>query len=208
MEQHFNTRQRIRARFLRTCLALSGSALLLGACASTETPSEQAPRTASGRISSEITASAEVVSVDARTRGIVLRRQDGSTFKVQAGDEVRNFAQIRSGDMLRVRYAETLDARLLPAGSSLEPAEAAVAAGRAEAGAKPGGIAAAGVSFRARVESIDRERSIIVCSLFSGERLERYVGTAEGRAFIAKLKVGDVVQFEYAEALAVSVDSL
>jgi len=79
---------------------------------------------------------------------------------------------------------------------------------RAKAGAKPGAGVGAGISVRAKVESIDRERDIVVCSLASGEMIARRVLTPEGRGFVKTLKIGDTVQLDYTEALALSIDKL
>src|SRR5262245_66534449 len=54
------------------------------------------------QITSEVTAKAEVVAVNPATRIIALRREDGSLFQVMAGQDVRNFAQIKRSEERRV----------------------------------------------------------------------------------------------------------
>jgi hypothetical protein len=157
-------------------------------------------------LTNEFTAMAEVVALSPTTRIITLRRDDGSMFQVKAGQDVRNFAQIKAGDMLRVQYRETLAASLRPAGETAMPVEAGAAAARSKAGEKPAGGVGVGVRVRAKVESIDRERDIVVCSLASGEVIARRIVTPEGRGFVKGLKVGDTVQLEYTEAVALSID--
>jgi hypothetical protein len=63
-------------------------------------------------------ASATVVSVDASTRVIQLKGEDGRTGAFTAGPEVRNFAQIRTGDKVIVSYYRGITAQVLPPGSA------------------------------------------------------------------------------------------
>jgi hypothetical protein len=197
----------------RSGTALSLLALLaLGGCQADQAlqPPPQ-PRSGSAeraQIASEVAATAEVIALDAAARLVTLRREDGSSFRVKAGDEVRNFAQIAVGDKLRVRYRETLSALLLPRDADPGRAEAALAAARAERGAKPGAGLGAGFSLRVRLESIDRENEIVVFSLPSGELMARRVVTPEGREFVAGLELGDLVQLDYTESLVLSLEEL
>ena len=187
------------------------SLLALCACKTSKdtTPGSADPdRVEKAQITNEVTAKAEVVAVNPTTRIIALRREDGTLFQVVAGPEMRNFAQIAAGDTLRVQYRETLAASVRPAGETATPVEAGAAAVRAKAGAKPGAGVGAGISVRAKVESIDRERNIVVCSLASGEMIARRILTPEGRGFVKTLKIGDTVQLDYTEALALSIDKL
>jgi hypothetical protein len=190
---------------------------LLVLCACKSTPKEPTTQPAAAvdpnrveraQITSELTAKAEVVAVNPTTRIIALRSEDGSLFQVMAGQEVRNFGQIAAGDTLRVQYRETLAASIRPASEAAVPVEAGAAAVRAKPGAKPGAGVGAAISLRARVESIDRVRDIVVCSLASGEMFARRVMTPEGREFVKVLKIGDTVQLDYTEAVALSIDKL
>lgn len=196
-----------RSAFLsRSCLL---PVLLVGlaACKSTqnEPPAPPPPLGQRAQVTNEFEAAVQVVSVDAAARRIVLRREDGNELGLTLGEDVRNFAQIAAGDVVRVRYQETLVAEKLPAGTDIQATEGAFAAGRAPAGAKPGAGAAAAISVRVRVESVDREHDIVAFSLASGELLARRLRTQEGRAFAASLKVGDLVQLAYAEGVAIAV---
>lgn len=201
-----NTR---RAFLSRSCLL---PALLVGlaACQSTqnEPPAPPPPLGQKARVTNEFEAAVQVVSVDAAARRVVLRREDGNELGLTLGEGVRNFAQIAAGDVVRVRYQETLAAEKLQAGTDIHAVEGALAAGRAPAGAKPGAGLGAALSIRVRVESVDREHDIVAFSLASGELLARRLRTQEGRAFAASLRVGDLVQLDYAESVAIAVQEL
>jgi len=182
--------------------------VMLGACATDMFGTTEEHALEPVEISHEFTATAEVVGLNEAKRLIMLRRDDGSIFNVQAGDEVRNFKQIELGDSLRLRYRESLTATLLPAGQSSTGADIAVAAGRAQPGAKPGAGMGISVNLRVRVESIDTENDIVVFSPASGELIAHAIVTPEGRAFVKELHVGDTVQLDYTEALALSIEEL
>ena len=193
--------------------SIAAAALLLAACKSSNTESAAeadaaAKAPARVELKSEYTATAQVVSVERADRILTLRREDGSLLVVQVGATARNFDQVVPGDAVRIRYAESLAAERRPAGDTSLPAVAATAAGRTEAGAKPGAGIGAAASVRVKVESIDLAHDLIVCSLASGELVAHRFATSQGRQFAKGLKVGDVVQLDYDVAVALSVEEL
>lgn len=195
---------------LRSRLAPLVFSLVLSAaagCRSSGTPAPT-PEGVPTTLVNEFTVGAQIVALAPAERGLTLRREDGTSFDVQVDAAVRNYEQLAVGDTLRVRYRESLSATKLPAGSSARPAEAAFAAGRAEPGAAPGAGVGLAVRLRVRIESIDRDRALVVFSLASGELIARNLRTPEGRSFVAGLFVGDVVQLDYSESLALGVDKL
>lgn len=211
----------ITLRSVGTTNFVLGSLLALCACTSSQpaapasepTPAPAAapaaaatPRTGQAQVTNEFFASAQVMAIDAAQRLITLRREDGEFLQIKAGEEVRNFAQIAVGDKLRVKYAESLRATLLPAGAGAQAAEGVLAAGRAEAGAKPAGALGYAITVRVKIESIDRERDLVVFSMESGELVTHRIATPEGRKFVSGLKVGDAVQLDYSEGLALSIE--
>jgi hypothetical protein len=189
-------------------LAASTLALLLATgCESTSsTKASTKPTTppAPVEISNEVTATAAVTAVDASTRIVTLRREDGSMFQVMCGPEVRNFDQIAAGDTLKVKFKESIRASM--AGSGGPDAGAGVIAARAPQGGQPGAAVGVGASVRVKIESIDKERDIVVFSLPSGELISHRIATPEGKVFVNGLHVGDRVQLDYAQAVAITVD--
>ena len=182
-------------------LLLLGSLLMSGACQSPSGPKQ-------AELVSEYMAMAKVVDVNAATRILTLQREDGRLVLLLAGDEVRNFDQIDVGDQLRVRYEESLTATRM---SSLTEAGATiggVAAAVAEKGEKPGAGIGVLMSMMVKIESLDPKNDIVVFSLDTSELIAHRVETPEGRAFVKGLKLGDVVQLDYAEGLAISVEEL
>lgn len=187
-----------------------GSVLALAGCRSTQSGGDQADRDGPPSVSltNEFDATAEVVEVDRAGRTVTLRRGDGRLLTLRVGPGARNFDQVAPGDQLRVRYEETLAASLRPAGDTARAVEGALGAGRSEAGAMPAGGVAMAASVRVKIESIDEPHDIVVFSLASGELIAHRLATPEGRSFVADLRVGDVVQLDYATGLALSVEKL
>jgi hypothetical protein len=190
--------------------ALFGALLMLGACQSNKPTPQMAPPVAPthATISNEFSATAEVATVDAKTRVVTLRREDGGLVQVKCGEEVRNFAQIAVGDTLHVRYKESLEATLRPAGETAEPATAVATSVGAEPGATPAGGVGVAISVHVKIESLDLEHDIVVFSLASGELFARRVITSEGREFAKGLKIGDTVQLDYTEVLALAIEKV
>ena len=190
--------------------ALIGASLLLGACQAKEAaPPAAAPVTVThATISNEVSGTVTVASVNAKTRVVTLRREDGALVEVKCGEEVHNFAMIGAGDTLHVRFVETLEATLLPAGEPAEAASGAVATTRAEAGATPAAGAAVLVTARVKVESVDLANDIVVFSLASGELSARRLVTPEGKEFAKGLKVGDTVQLDYSQLLGLALEKV
>ena len=190
--------------------ALVGTLLMLGACQSKEAAAPPASDTAPthATISNEISGTAAVVSVDAKSRVVTVSREDGLLVELKCGEDVRNFAEIAVGDTLRVRYAESLDATRLPAGGSAEPVTAVSTTVGSEPGAAPARGMGVAISATVKVESVDLEHDIVVFSLASGELSARRVVTSEGREFMKGLKVGDTVQLVYTEVVALLIEKV
>jgi hypothetical protein len=194
-----------------------GTLVALAACASesshTAVKAAPAGTTVSSagthtQISDQLSATATVVALDKAQRLVTLRGDDGRVFQIKAGDEVRNFDQIAVSDQLKVKYKVTLSATLLPAGEAQSAPVGGVVAARAAPGEKPAAGMSAMVSVRVKVASLDPAHDIVVCTLPSGELVAHKVATDEGRAFVKHLKPGDLVQLDYSEALALSVEEV
>lgn len=198
-------------------ILLPGTLLVLGACQTDQSrpPSpppasyeKQYEKPQRAELSNEFDATAEVTAIAPAERVVTLRREDGTLFEVKAGEGVRNFDQIAVGDALRVRFKEVLSASKLPPGESVRSGQAALAAARAKPGAKPGAGVGMGVSLRVKIESVDREHGIVVFSLASGELIAHRLQTSQGKEFAKSLAVGDVVQLDYGQALALTVEKI
>src|SRR6185436_10566964 len=121
---------------------LVGALLAAAACkggppeATSDQTSSSPPKPA--EVANEFTAAAKVVSIAPAERRVTLLRDDGSQFEVKCDESVRNFDQVKVGDLLRVRYRETIAVRLCGPGEKMDTVQGALVAGRALPGEKPG----------------------------------------------------------------------
>ena len=203
-------KQEYACNLLRPCAQLLVVAALVAGCKQTEEKPEPKPppareMPAPAQVVEDVQISAKVVSVDPATRKIQLKIPDGGNIEVEAGPAVRNFDQIKVGDTVDVKYTQALAVAMLPPGQAAKPDSGMVVSGRAEAGARPAGGLAAGISMTVRIESVDPEGKSVVFTTATGERRSVRVLREEGRKFVRALKPGDQVEITYAEALAMSL---
>ena len=146
-----------------------------------------------------------VQRVNPRTRQVAIRTPSERLVTLTAGPEVRNFAQIRRGDRVRVRFEETVAAQLAPRGSRL-PAELDIGAARGPAGERPAGVLVATVRDTVTVNAVDIANNTVTFTTTRGVRRTLPVRTPEMQAFIRTIRPGQRVNVAIAEAMAISVE--
>ena len=175
----------------------------LGACAST--PPQPVEPPASTVVSTAKEAVGVVRSVNARTRQIAIRTPSNETVTVVAGPEVQNFAQIRPGNRVRLRFEEAVAVQLTPRGTNL-PAEIDVGAARAAAGQRPAGAVVTTVRDTVTVNAVDTTANTVTFTSSRGVRRTLPVRSPEMQAFIRTVRPGQRVNVAIAEAVAMSVE--
>ena len=149
---------------------------------------------------STVEVGAVVTGIDKATRTITLKGPK-RTVDVVAGDEVRNFDQIKVGDNVMVKYVEALSLELKK--TKGKPDAKAEAAGvRAEPGARPAAAVGRQVTVLADVVKADPKASIISLKGPRGNVVDLKVNNPD---HFKVVKVGDQVEAVYTEALAISV---
>ncbi len=155
-----------------------------------------------GTITNAVSISASVEAIDKAQRTVTLKGPKGNVKTVTAGPDVRNFDQIKVGDMVVVRYLESLTLTLKKDGKELVSKSEATDAARAKAGEKPGAIAGRQVEVTANVIAVDAASQTV---MLKGPQRTVDLRIADPKQF-ALVKVGDQVQATYTEALALSVE--
>ncbi len=147
--------------------------------------------------------SAQVVGIDKATRTVTLKGPKGNVVDIVAGDEVKNFDQIRLGDFVVARYAEALTLELrktkVKAGEPTVREEAA----RAKPGERPAVAGAREVTAIADVIGVDPKKSTIT---LKGPRGNVVTLNVQNPDQFKVVKKGDQVEVTYTEALALSVE--
>jgi len=147
-------------------------------------------------------ATATIVNVDKKTREITLRDEKGAEVVVVAGPEVRNFAQIKKGDILEVEYHRAAASTLQKVGDTNMGGHSTDVE-RAPAGSKPGMVAMQRSTIAATVLDVDTVNRLLTVQGPKGNIVVIKV-PADVKAFDS-LQKGDKISAEYAEAVAVSV---
>ena len=147
--------------------------------------------------------SAQVVGIDKVTRTVTLKGPKGNVVDIVAGDEVKNFDQIKLGDFVVARYAEALTLELrktkVKAGEPTVREEAA----RAKLGERPAVAGAREVTAIADVIGVDPKKSTIT---LKGPRGNVVTLNVQNPDQFKVVKKGDQVEVTYTEALALSVE--
>ena len=105
--------------------------------------------------------SAQVVGIDAATRTVTLKGSKGQAADVVAGEDVRNFAQIKLGDFVVVRYLQGLTLELKTTKAEMRQPSVGEGAAPAPAGERPAGVVARQVNVLATVTAVDPKKKRI-----------------------------------------------
>jgi hypothetical protein len=199
MESLMNTQSKI-------ALALVTAALAATAFAQTSAP------TAGAAIASEpgkaavvraVEMSAQVVGLDKATRTLTLKGPNGKVVDIVASDDIKNFDQIKVGDLVVARYAQALTLELRKTKTSGGDLAVREEAAKAKAGERPAVAGARQVTLIAEVTAVDTKQSTIT---LKGPRGNSVTLDVQNPDQFKVVKKGDQVEVTYTEALALSVE--
>lgn len=147
-----------------------------------------------------IEVTANITAIDKAARMVTLKGPK-RTVEIIAGDDVKNFDQLKVGDNVTVKFVEALTLELKK--TTVKPdIKADVAAVRATPGAKPGGAVGRQITIIAEVVMVDPENSIIALKGPQGRVVELPV---QNKDQFKVVKKGDQVEVVYTEAVALAV---
>ena len=146
--------------------------------------------------------SAQVVSMDKATRNLSLKGPGGKVVDVAVSPEVKNFDQIKVGDMVFVRFMQSLALELQKSksGVALGSKEGVVTA---KPGERPAVAGAREVQAIAKVTAVSEKDKTIS---LKGPRGNTVTLDVQNPEQFKVVKVGDEVLVTYTEAVAVSVE--
>jgi len=144
-----------------------------------------------------------VEAVDYEDRSIALTGPNGKTGIFTVSPAVRNFRQIKKGDVVKVEYATMLAASVRKVGGQL-PASSSTVIVPAELGQKPGVLCTRNARIEAAVESIDYTTRLVKLRTAAGDPMV-FTASRELKD-LDNVHAGDQVVFDYAEALSITVD--
>jgi len=147
--------------------------------------------------------SAQVVAIDKGLRTISLKGPKGNVVDVVAGDEVKNFAQIKVGDFVVVQVMQSLTLELQKTKSGEGGISERQAVVTAKPGERPAAAAGREVTAIAKVTGVDKKAKTIT---LKGPRGNVVTLDVQNPDHFKVVKVGDEVQVVYTEAVAISVE--
>jgi hypothetical protein len=137
---------------------------------------------------------APVEAIDAATRTISLKTASG-TVPVHAGAEFHDFARIRVGDLVVIRYLEALSLELKRSGTG----------GRERAETRTGDPAAGGARRRTVVADVVAKDSKMRTATLRGPQQTVTVKVSDPEQ-LRLVMIGERVEATYTEAVAVSIE--
>lgn len=176
---------------------------MLAAAAFAQDKAAASPAAKGKGVAEVVRVTATVESIDQATRTVTLKDSSGKLFAFVAGDDVRNLAQVKKGDVVTLDYAQALAVRLAKSASKTRERTVTEGVQRAALGQKPGGVAVREVKVIASVEAIDPKKQMVTL------RGPEHTVTmkVEDPAMLKGVKVGDMVEGVYTEAVAIKVES-
>lgn len=168
------------------------------------TAAAQDPKAAPGKIgtSESVMVRATVESVDPAARTVTLKGPRGKTFTVGVDDKVKNLSGLKVGDEVVATYYEAVAFELKKPGEAVpgKTEREAVAPGKGPGGS---GMAGRQVTIVATIEAINEAKGSVTLKGPGGKSVDV---TARDPKNLKKVKVGDLVEITYTEALAVSIE--
>ena len=111
-----------------------------------------------GMISASKTVTATVTKIDKEDRWVTLKLADGSLVDIQAGPAVKNFAQIKVGDVVTAKQEDTMAIEVVPAGQAAPNVSGGTAMVTAPMGDKPMGVMVDKTVVSGKVTAIDYDK--------------------------------------------------
>ena len=144
----------------------------------------------------------KVTSIDKAKRVVVVTGPQGNHINFNCGEEVRNFDQIRVGDLVTLTYAQALALELRKvANNGIRERVESEQVVRAKPGEKPGAAFEKTVQVTANVVAVNPKAQTVTL-----RGVKRTVELAvNDPAQLKDIKVGDQVEAKYVEAVALEV---
>jgi hypothetical protein len=162
-----------------------------------------APRAASAQVKTipeeSITATAVVEALEAKSRTITIRNEDGTVESLVVPPEVKRFDAVKVGDKITVHYYSSLIVKLK------KPGEAAIDVNNAaltpSEGKRPGGTIANQRTLTVTITAIDPTIPSITVKSANGWTYSRKVTDKNA---LAQVKVGDTLDLTWNDAVLIS----
>jgi len=186
--------------FVASAAIVITSALALPVAAQTSTVTA-ASAPGKGALAETIKVQATITAIDKATRDVRLKGAQGDELTVTAGPEVKNFDQMKVGDVVTVEYLRALALELKKGGGLIVQRTEQAGGAAAKPGEKPAGAVGRQVKVVADVIDVDPAKQTV--KLKGPQRtVELHIADPEQFKRVAK---GDQVEATFTEAVAIAV---
>lgn len=159
-----------------------------------------------GIVTSSVTVTATVEAIDYDKRTVVLKGEDGQiTPALKVGPEVKNFKQVKKGDLVVVEQVEELALIVVPKGEAPLAKGSSSSLEVAKLGEKPRAVEVNTREIVATVDAIDYKARTVTLRGPEGNSRTLKVGPDAKR--FDNVKKGDEVYVSYTETTAISVQA-
>lgn len=155
-------------------------------------------------VAEEAVVSGKIIDIDPNTKAVLVQGPRGNVVELVAGDEAKNFGQIRKGDILTIARGAALVASLEPVGSKdTALAESVERTSRAAEGSKPGVMREITTTVTAEITKVDPAKHLVT---FRGPRETlRTVKVEDPAIDLSKIQRGQMAKIVYREVVAITV---
>jgi len=193
----------MKTRQLVSLLALG----LLPILASAQTPATVTAIKASepGKVvfARNVDLNARVVGIDAAARTVTLKGPEGNVVDVVAPDSVKNFAQIKLGDLVVAHYSEAWTVELSDTKAGVRESVETEALQRAKPGDRPAGLAERKIVMLVDVFALDRAKQTIT---LRGPKNNNVTLPVKDPEQLKLVHVGDQLRATYTQAALLAVE--
>ena len=179
--------------------ALLASLALLAGCASGGKFADEKP---SGSEQALVEVRAVVIGVDQQQRLLALESDDGARMVLPVAEEFRDFQHARVGDQVVVSYTRAIAWQVKPSAEGAPGVTSRETLSNPRPGEAPGGAIERALTITATITAFDIARGTVT---LTGPDGKSRAFKARRPADLDKIRVGDLVDMTYSEALAVGV---
>jgi Cu/Ag efflux protein CusF len=147
-----------------------------------------------------VTVTAKVEAIELQSRTLSIKKTDGTYATFVVPEAYERFNAIKVGDTITARYYDNIVFRKLNPGE--KPVDSASAGLTVPAGSKPGATGATQRTITTKITALDEKIPSIT---LSGPNGWVYSSKVQDKALLKTVKVGDMVNVTWTEAVSISV---
>jgi Cu/Ag efflux protein CusF len=161
----------------------------------------QSPAPAATSATSTAQLTAKVIAIDYDARTVTLQDDKGNVSDFKASPEITRFNNLKVGDTVTFTYQESVAVAIVKSGAAVPTTTSSPVITRYP-GNKPGGQISQTATTTVTIQSIDASKPEVTVKTQDGRVVSLLV---QDKKYLNGLKVGDVVQVTYTQAMMITV---